>query len=76
MTKIKMTKRFYWKEITSDGLLKSPRDVHQGNKSDSINDWLGFETEKLAIKHLKKLDKTYRLNNTYALITVYHPRIK
>jgi len=50
-----LTKTYYWKELSSDGLLKEPKEVGAYYESESINNYYGFASEEDAIIHLTKM---------------------
>lgn len=68
-----MKKRFYWKELTDDGLIKEPKDVGPHYNSDSFNMWSGHESEEAAVEHLEGLKKShkYDVNGNYVLVVCY-----
>lgn len=68
--------KYYWKELTSDGLLKEPGEAGPYYERVSLNGsgWEpGFETEETAIAHLVKMKSEYEYQFTadYVLVKVY-----
>lgn len=67
--------KYYWKKLTSDGLLKEPNDVGSYYDSVSLNgSWSsGFESEEEAVARLQKLKAMYEyeLTGDYVLVKVY-----
>ena len=69
-----MEKRFYWKELTSDGLMKEPEEEGPHYDLDSLNDYgSGYESEAEAITDYEKFKKkhTFRAPSSLVLITEY-----
>lgn len=56
MTKRKLQKRYYWKELSSDGVLKEPEEIGPYYGRVSLNGWSWFETEMEAEEYLLSLD--------------------
>ena len=68
-----MKKRYCWKKLSTDGLMKEPEDVGASYESESVNGWdSGFESEKDAIEHMKHLGKRLGVDGPYILITEYY----
>ena len=67
--------KYYWKKLTSDGLLKEPEDVGPYYDSVSLNgSWSsGFDSEEEAMARLQKLKTRYEyeLSGEYVLVKVY-----
>ena len=52
-------KKYYWKELTSDGLLKEPKEFGLHYDTESLNDWVGHHSEETAIERLIEITKRY-----------------
>lgn len=66
-----MYKRFYWKELSEDGLLKEPKGC---GPYYSLNNYNGFDTEEEAVRHFKKIRKIYKYEAPYSLILIIEYR--
>lgn len=65
-------KRYYWKEISSDGLLKEPVEFNGWGGGDSLNDYgHGFETEADAFAKLESIGANYSHYRSYTLVAEY-----
>lgn len=62
--------KLYWKELTSDGLLKEPKDLGPYYSTDSINQYDGFDTEDEAIKRLNKMVEIHKWDIPPKLILI------
>lgn len=65
--------KYYWKELTSDGLLKEPKEAGPYYDKVSLNGWGGFDTEEEAIERLVKMkvEHEYQFTDDYVLVKVY-----
>lgn len=66
--------KYYWKELTSDGLLKEPREVGPYYSQESLNaaGW-GFDTEEEAVERLTYVKSIHQwdFSGDYVLVKVY-----
>ena len=70
--------RFFWKELTDDGLLKVPRDDDPHSMfNNSVNEYGGFETKEAAIAHLKAYieEQPRWLRTELVLVEVYEVQL-
>ena len=73
MSKLKIIHEYTWRELSEDGLLKSPRDLGPYYDSENINGYYGtFDSkEKAEIAYLEFYKKhPYNCSNTMVLITL------
>ncbi len=70
-----MEKKFVWKEITSDGLMKEPKECGPGYSTESINGWGGFDNEEDALAKLEQMKKNYKweVSGDFVLVAIYSP---
>ena len=67
-----VSKKYFWREISSDGLVKSPRDVGAYYNPDNVNKSSGFDSELEAMDALEKFNKNYPYEaGDLTLITIY-----
>lgn len=72
-------KKYYWKELSQDGLLKEPAEVGRKlfTSCESLNDCNGFGSEDEAVKYLEEMVKKHGLGSfggvpgSLVLITEY-----
>lgn len=66
-------KTYYWKEITSDGLVKEPREFGPYYSRESLNGYSGHDSEDEAIARLIEIKKSYKyqMPSNLILITEY-----
>jgi len=66
-------KKYYWKELTSDGLLKEPKEFGAYYNTESLNSWGGHDSEEAAIEKLIEINKRheYEVPSSLTLITAY-----
>jgi len=66
-------KKYYWKELTSDGLLKEPKEFGPYYSTESLNGWGGYDSEEAAIEKLIEINKRYEhsVPSSLTLITEY-----
>ena len=74
-------KRYFWKVLSQDGLLKEPREVGPNSSSrESLNDCNGFDSEDEAVRHLEAMAEKYKgitfygVPGSLVLITEYDTR--
>lgn len=72
-----MIKRYEWKVLTSDGLLKEPEDLGPHYSTESVNFYGGFESEDEAEKYLAKKVKRHKYDvpSELILIATYQPHM-
>lgn len=66
--------KYYWKELSGDGLLKEPSDAGPYYSKDYINETGGFENKESAIARYEefyKLHGKYYVDRELVLIEVY-----
>lgn len=66
--------KYYWKELTSDGLLKEPKDLGPYYDTTTVNFYgHGFDSEEEAVFRLRmlKVAHEYELIGDYVLVKVY-----
>ena len=68
-------KKYYWKELTSDGLLKEPREFGPYYSTESLNGWGGHDSEDAAIAKLVEISKRYEYSVPSNLILVVEYRV-
>lgn len=68
-----LDKRYYWKHLTDDGLLKDPEALGPYYSSVDFNSYDGFDSEEEAIKHYEYIIDSFKYGVEYSLvlITVY-----
>lgn len=69
-----MIKSYYeWRELTPDGLLKTPEDVGPYYSTSSFNPWGGHDTKEQAVERLDELKRlsSWDVTGEYVLVTVY-----
>lgn len=66
-------KKYYWKEVTDDGLLKEPKELGPHYCTESLNGWGGFDAEEEAVERLFYISETYEFDvpANLTLITMY-----
>ena len=75
-TRVTIQKRFDWRVITEDGLLKEPRKTGPYYDEKSLNTYSGFETEEEAVQALKDFvseNDYWYSGNELTLVAVYKP---
>ena len=68
-----MKKKLFWKELTSDGLLKEPDGVGPYYNTERVNGFYGFDSEYDALAKLEQLHREYEYSisgNEYVLVTI------
>lgn len=68
-----MEKRYEWRELSEDGLLRKPQECGTRYDRESINGYYGFGTEEEALAayaEFKKVHK-YGVPNELVLVTLY-----
>ena len=68
---MKVEKTFYWKYLSSDGLLLEPEAIGPCYNGFDLNNGGSFNTEEEAIKRLKEYRKLTGLGVQFFLITEY-----
>ncbi len=69
-----MNFRYFWKELSEDGLLKEPKDVGHHYDNIPMNSYdYGFKTEQEAVDHFTQLNKEHEWScpRELVLIKVY-----
>ena len=51
--------KYYWKELTSDGLLKEPKEAGPYYSTTNLNGYGGFDTEEEAVERLTYVKSIY-----------------
>jgi hypothetical protein len=71
------TTTFKWKTLSSDGLLKEPKNIGPYYSETSINQYDGFNTRDEAIDYLNKLAESdpWALNDSFVLIEEHYFRL-
>ena len=66
-------KKYYWKEITGDGLVKKPREFGSHYSTESLNGYGGHDSEDEAIARLIEIEKSYKYQvpSSLTLVTEY-----
>lgn len=64
------TKKYYWKELTDDGLVKEPKELGPHYGKESLNDHGGFDTEEQALAHLEEMARAYRFYMPSGLVLI------
>jgi len=63
-------KKYFWKEISGDGLIKNPKAFGPYYSTESLNCFCGFDNEKDAEDKLIKINKIYPHEIPSSLILV------
>ena len=67
-----MIKRYVWKELSEDGLLKEPRPKYENGCEVDLNGYRGvFETEREALNAFETFFYDYPCQGNFVLITLY-----
>lgn len=65
-----LEKRYYWKELTEDGLLKEPNGLGPYYSTVSLNDFDGFESEEEAVEHYESIISSFKFRVPYKLVLI------
>ena len=70
---LQVIKQYYWKVLTSDGLLKDPKSFGSYYNLKNVNDEAPFNSEEEAVLSIKKflIQEDY-VNEDYVLHCEYH----
>jgi hypothetical protein len=73
---VQMERRYEWRELTDDGLLKKPQDTGPYYDTDNVNHYGGYQTEEQAIAGLKAYADRTRWGSTddMVLVAIYSTR--
>lgn len=73
---MKATKKYLWKELTKDGLLKEPEVKTPHNFTVNLNNLGGYRSEEESVKAMSEFQKAFSnyLCAEYVLVTVYEFR--
>jgi len=69
-----LTKRYYWKELSSKGKLKEPREFSLNGYPATLNDWEGFASAEDAEDRLATLSNELNIDPYFGdlvLVPVY-----
>ena len=67
-----MIKRYVWKELSEDGLLKEPQPKYENGWGVDLNGYRGvFETEQGALKRFESFFDDYPCQGNFVLVTLY-----
>ena len=69
-----MNIKYYWKQISADGLVKEPEEAGPYYSRDTLNGWCGFESEEEAEQALIKwfADYKYGVGSDFVLVKIYN----
>jgi len=68
-----MKKRYEWRELTEDGLLREPKECGPSYERSSVNNYGGFQTEEEAFKAFEQFKKVHQwvVPRELVLVTFY-----
>lgn len=65
-------KRYEWRELTDDGLLRTPKEVGPHYGKDNVNYYHGFDSEEDAIMAYEEFRKRHEWDfHELVLVTIY-----